>query len=72
MTEFSVLRIGRTIGVTLGAMERSVECRNVQSAVELQSKLTSDRAFAERWVHDKDPKFVADTSHWLEWPALLD
>ena len=39
-----------------GNVLRSVECRNVQCAVTLELKLTSDPAFAKQWATDGDPK----------------
>ena len=33
---------------------RSETCRNIQCAVMLETKLTTDAAFADRWVRDKE------------------
>ena len=48
---------------------RSVECRNVQCAVALETKLISDPRFADRWAHDADPKSPEKVkTHGLERP----
>ena len=55
----TITRTGRTVIATddtTGRMMRSEECRNVQCAVTLHWKLSSDQKFADLWVRDVDPK----------------
>ena len=49
-----------------GRMMRSEECRNVQCAVTLEIKLSSDTRFADMWVRDGDPKSPEVKRHGLE------
>ena len=39
-----------------GNVLRTYECRNVQCAVELETKLNTDIKFAEMWVRSADPE----------------
>ena len=39
-----------------GAIIRSEQCRDVRAAVALETKLTSDQAFAAQWAINGDPK----------------
>jgi hypothetical protein len=62
-----VSRKGKIVtAVTDGVLGRSYECRNVQCAVALETKLTSDRAFAAQWVQDGDPESPEVPRHGLE------
>jgi|GEM_PF-6957150 len=64
-----VTRNGRTVSATddtTGRMMRSEECRNVQCAVTLHWKLSSDQKFADLWVRDVDPKSPELKRHGLE------
>ena len=63
-----VSRQGPTITVRddNGKIMRVHVCRNVQSAVDLEVKLMSDRAFAELWARDGDPKPPEVKRHGLE------
>ena len=75
MTDIAVSRAGRTVIAAhevTGLPIRAYECRNVQCAVTLHWKLTSDQGFARRWAFDADPKPPEVKPHGLEreWPAL--
>lgn len=52
-----------------GTIMRSVECRSVQGAVALETKLASDQAFAEQWARDGAPKVPKVKRHGLERPV---
>ncbi len=72
MTNIAVSRAGRTV---LAAREvtdltiRSHECRNVQSAIELHWKLTSDPAFEAWRALEGDPKSSEGKPHCSAWPV---
>jgi len=64
-----ITRNGRTVSAiddVTGRMMRSEECRNVQCAVTLHWKLSSDPAFAAEWVRDNEPKSPEVKPHGLE------
>ena len=68
-----ITRSDRTVSAiddVTGRMMRSEECRNVQCAVTLHWKLSSDQKFADLWVRDVDPKFPEVNRHELEWEPL--
>ncbi len=49
-----------------GKISRSVECRNIQNAVDLEAKLIGDHEFAASWVRDGEPKGSELRYHRLE------
>lgn len=60
-------RIGAIItGYIDGRAVRSWECRSIQGAVDLESKLTSDPGFAAKWVGDGAPTSPEATPHPME------
>lgn len=64
-----ITRTGRTViatDSTTGRVARSYECRNVQCAVTLHWKLSSDPKFVDQWVRDVDPKSPEVRRHGLE------
>ena len=64
-----ITRSDRTVSAiddVTGRMMRSEECRNVQCAVTLHWKLSSDQKFADLWVRDVDPKSPEVKPHGLE------
>ena len=57
MTTVIVKRAGTTITTFVvddAKINRTATCRNVQSAVALETKLTTDLTFANSWVRDKE------------------
>ena len=67
MADIDISRTGRTVTASgEGGIWRAVECRNVQCAVMLHWKLTSDPAFASRWACNGDPKSPEVKRHGLE------
>ena len=65
-----ITRIGKTV-IATGRLKRSENCRNVQCAVALETKLSSDPKFADMWVRDNEPKSPEVKRHGLErvWTA---
>lgn len=51
-----------------GKVLRSFDCRSIQGAVSLETKLTNDHAFAVQWARDVDPKSSDFRPHGLERP----
>ena len=49
-----ITRTGNNVSAstTDGKVWRSYEALSIQSAVDLENKLTDDKAFAGRWVHN--------------------
>lgn len=53
-TGYKIVRNGKTVTAITesGSTARAYECRNPQSAVELEIKLKSDSAFAAEWARE--------------------
>ena len=65
-----IIRSDRTVTAVGedGRIVRVIDCRNVQSAVALETKLSSDGSFAATWAKEFEATSPASKPHALERP----